>query len=168
MELLHDSLPPTLSDLNFDIVAASLGTDDLAPEGLGGRIGGYLADFPEPWMAPQSVHGKSSACAGAAVPLQYEELLHPLALRSRDEGWSNECDASVFRANQCDVRVEPFVLSMPLQVVTVLGFGICILRPNVGKLVLVELQQLLQRRVVFWSCFAEFERHGLWRRLPNV
>jgi hypothetical protein len=33
---------------------------------------------------------------------------------------------------------------------------------------LVELQQLLQRREVFWPGFAEFERHGRWILRPNI
>ena len=168
MKLLHHALPPTLGDLNFNIVAASMHADDLAPEGLSGCIGRHLANFPWPGMALQRMQGQCAACANTALPLEYEKLLHPLALLSRHDRWSYECEANVLRTINCDMRVKPFVLSMTLQAVTVLGFGICLLWPDVGQLVLIELQHLLQRREVFWRSFAEFERHGRCLLRPNV
>ena len=43
------------------------------------------------------------------------------------------------------MSVKTFSSSVAVEVVAVLGFGIRVLRPNVGKLVLVELKHLLQR-----------------------
>ena len=159
MKPLHDALPIPFSDLKFHKIAISLRTNDLAPKGLGCCVGRHLADFPKAWIAMQGVQSQCAARARSAVSLEHKKLLHPAAFHFREKRWRNECDANVLQSIDGNMRVKSLVLPVAIQVVAVLAFGIGILRPNVGQLVLVELQQLLHRWEVLGLCLAELESH---------
>ncbi len=57
------------------------------------------------------------------------------------------------------MRVEAVSVSVALQIVAIPRLVVCVLRPDVRQLVLVELEHLLKRREVVWLGFSKLEDH---------
>ena len=96
----------------------------------------------------------------ASVSLQDKKLLHPPTFLPSDEGRRDESEADVLRTLKRSVSMKPFTLSVPLKAVSVLRLSVGVLEPNIGDVVLIQLQHLLQCGEIVRSSFAEFERHS--------
>ncbi len=168
MELLDDALPPTFSDLDFQELTVGFRGNDAAPKRLGSTIFAHLTYFPLPRVAVKDMCCQGPSGAATPVFLEDEELLHPRAFLPGDDGGRYKREANELRTLQGDVRMKSIVLSVRLEVEPIPSLGIRLLFPNVGQLVLVQLQHVLQCVELFRFSLVDIKEHTNRFLLPNV
>src|SRR3990167_5429694 len=147
-EALHSAPPPALRDLDFGKLALGNDGHDAAPELACRRVAWHLANLPGAWVRLEHVLGECQPTARIAVLLEYEELLHPVALVLGNHGRSDQRETCVVLVDEQDVSEEALRLLMFRGVVPELALRVECLVPNVREFVLVELQHPTNGREV--------------------
>ena len=96
-ELLDDTSPPTLRDLQLGVLAAHDRGNGAPPERLSLVVVRHLPDLPGPGMTSKHVLRQGKAGATAPVAPEDEELFHPMAVLPSDGSRRHQGETDILR-----------------------------------------------------------------------
>ncbi len=144
-------------ELVLVVAAGGVRVHRRAPEGLRGNVARHLTDFPAAGQGREHRVGQHAPGTLTPVLLQNEELVHPPAVRSDSNPPVHERKAGIAVGGKRYEGKAAFCLPVPIEVVAVLAVAVEVLVPDVGQVVLVELQHALERQPIGRRCAAHAE-----------
>jgi len=128
-----------------------------SPKRLRGEVVWHLAYFPMPRKLCEDPHCNGTSDTGAAVLLEYKELIHPVAGTANLYCTINKRKSGVVTVNNGNERMAVGFLPVPIKRVSVLAASVKLLVPDVREIVLIELEHSVDRKPIIGTGATNFK-----------